>query len=74
MPEPICPFCKAEVAPPDDHPESLGGSVECPGCGRPLTWFFDEKTGGKWTHDEGAEGRRRMEEGPGDVDSPVATD
>ncbi|HEX4730267.1 MAG TPA: hypothetical protein VH299_03305 [Solirubrobacterales bacterium] len=73
MPEPICPFCKAEVAPPDGHPESLEGNVDCPGCGRPLTWFFDEKTGGKWTHDEEAEGRRRMEEGPGDVDSPVAT-
>jgi hypothetical protein len=70
---PICPFCKIEIAPPKEDAESLGDNLECPACDRPLTWFFDEKTGGKWTHDEGAEGQRRMEEGPGDVDSPVAT-
>jgi hypothetical protein len=66
-------MCDAEIEAPKDHPESLEGSVECPGCRRPLTWFFDDRTGGKWIVDEVAEGRRRMTEGPGDVESPAAT-
>jgi hypothetical protein len=65
-------MCGAEIGAPKDHSESLENSAECPGCERPLTWFFDDRTGGKWIVDEGAEGRRRMAEGPGDVDSPAA--
>jgi endogenous inhibitor of DNA gyrase (YacG/DUF329 family) len=67
-----CPTCGAVVEAPKDEPESLEGSVECPACGRPLTWYFDDRTGGRWIIDEGAEGRRRLAEGPGDVDSPAA--
>jgi hypothetical protein len=66
-------MCDAEVGAPKDDQESLENSAECPACGRPLTWFFDDRTGGKWIVDEEAEGRRRMAEGPGDVDSPAAT-
>jgi hypothetical protein len=68
-----CPLCDAEVAAPRGDPDSLEGNVECPGCGRPLTWYSDDREGGKWIVDEGEEGRRRMAEGPGDVDSPVDT-
>lgn len=64
-------MCGAEVEAPQDAPDSLEGNAECSGCGRPLTWFFDDRAGGKWIVDEGAEGRRRMAEGPGDVDSPA---
>jgi hypothetical protein len=73
MANPTCPICDAGIAPPSDDPDSLEKNVECPGCGRPLTWFFDDRGGGKWIVDEGAEARRRMNEGPGDVDSPAAT-
>jgi hypothetical protein len=38
-----------------------------------LTWFVDDQDDGRWIVDEGAEGRRRMTEGPGDVESPAAT-
>jgi hypothetical protein len=73
MASPICPICDAEIGPPPDHPDSLEDNLECPGCGRPLTWFVDERSGDRWILDEGAEGRRRMDEGPGDVDSPAPT-
>jgi hypothetical protein len=73
MAGPTCPLCDAEIPAPNDHPASLEDNVECPGCGRPLTWFFDDRTAGKWIVDEIAEGRRRMTEGPGDVESPTAT-
>ena len=73
MSGPSCPTCDAEVAAPRDDRESLESAVECPQCGRPLTWFFDDRTGGRWIIDEGEEGRRRLAEGPGEVDSPAAT-
>jgi hypothetical protein len=63
---PTCPVCDAEVAAPTDSSESLESAVDCPGCGRPLTWFADDRIEGKWIIDEVAEGRRRMAEGPAD--------
>jgi hypothetical protein len=71
VPDPTCPICDAAVVAPKDDPDSLEHDVECPGCGRPLTWFCDDRIGGKWILDEGAEGRRRLAEGPGGVDSPA---
>jgi endogenous inhibitor of DNA gyrase (YacG/DUF329 family) len=67
---PTCPICDAAVAPANDGPDSLKDNVECPGCGRPLTWFWEDRVGGRWILDEGAEGRRRLAEGP-DVESPA---
>jgi hypothetical protein len=67
-----CPICGAAIGAPADHPDSLEDNVECPACGRPLTWFVDDRAGEKWIVDEEAEGRRRMAEGPGGVDSPAS--
>jgi endogenous inhibitor of DNA gyrase (YacG/DUF329 family) len=66
MPSPTCPRCGAEVAAPIDPSESLERTVDCQKCGRPLTWFTDDRIEGKWIIDEAAEGRRRMAEGSAD--------
>jgi hypothetical protein len=73
MTESGCPHCDASIAAPRDRAGSLEDSIECPGCGRSLTWFFDDRVGGRWILDEAAEGRRRMAEGPGGVESPATT-
>jgi hypothetical protein len=61
-----CPICDATIGAPTDRRESLESTVDCRGCGRPLTWFADGRIEGKWILDEAAEGRRRMAEGPAD--------
>jgi endogenous inhibitor of DNA gyrase (YacG/DUF329 family) len=73
MPGPTCPICGADVEAPTDRPDSLEENVECPACGQPLAWFHEDRVGGKWIRDEGAAGRRRMGEGPGEIDSPAVT-
>jgi endogenous inhibitor of DNA gyrase (YacG/DUF329 family) len=66
MSEPACPLCGAPIEVPTGTAESLEENVDCPGCGRPLTWFVDDQATGRWIVDEAVEGRRRMTEGPGD--------
>ncbi|HEX3362099.1 MAG TPA: hypothetical protein VHS74_13985 [Solirubrobacterales bacterium] len=61
-----------EVAAPADPSESLESTVDCQECGRPLTWFTDDRIEGKWILDEAAEGRRRMAEGSADGSLPTA--
>jgi hypothetical protein len=72
MPSPTCPICGAEVAAPTDPSESLEYTVDCLKCGRPLTWFTDDRIEGKWIIDEAAEGRRRMAEGSAEGQLPAA--
>jgi hypothetical protein len=72
MAGPTCPTCGAEIDPPRGHSDSLAGKIDCPGCGRPLNWFIDDRIAGKWIIDETAEGQRRMAEGPGGLESPTS--
>jgi hypothetical protein len=72
MASPTCPTCGAEIDPPRGHPDSLAGKIDCPGCGRPLHWFIDDRIAGKWIIDETVEGQRRMAEGPGGLESPTS--
>lgn len=63
-PTPTCPSCGAPVPAPEEDEKSFQGGRICDACKRPLTWFFDRRSGGRWILDEGAEGRRRMAGGP----------
>lgn len=71
MSGPTCPICDTALAAPKDDPETLELNLECPRCRRPLTWFCDDRVDGRWIIDEAAEGRLRMAQGLGDVESPA---
>ena len=68
MGEPACPSCDLSITAPngeDGGPrQSMEFDLECPGCGRPLTWFAEGGSEGRWIRDEEAEAQARMTRGP----------
>jgi hypothetical protein len=78
--EPMVEFYERDYFREGEGAESgIKGLVEptCPSCGAspgaPADRSESLEVGGKWILDEAAEGRRRMAEGPGDVESPATT-